>query len=105
MNRLTIGERLALWLVRKRPIDDGFLPDGLQMRIAKDEALISAVSLAVIQQGLLHNLVMSLNEMGIVIATDSDIHEEMTRLVESLHASQNVMAEVAGIKDLKTETV
>jgi hypothetical protein len=40
-----------------------------------------------------------------VIATDSDIHEEITRLVESLHASQNVMAEVAGIKELKTETV
>lgn len=86
-------------LARQEGNEDFFTQD-VQIQIAKDEALKSAIGLCVLQQGLLRGLIESLAEMEIGVGLDEELAKEIERLVNSLHASYDLAGEIVGFDEI-----
>ena len=87
------------FVTRESKIYD-FLTEDTQIQIAKEEALKSAISLCVIQQDVIRNLIVSLAEMDIGVGVDEELSMEIERLVNSLHASYDLAGEIVGFGEV-----
>ena len=104
MARLTLKERLALWLVRDQNAEMGILPNDLQMRIAVESALEAAINLATVQRLLLHSVFSELADQGIFLGISDSVASEIERNIDTLRASQIVAGEIAGLIQPLEET-
>ena len=96
---MSLIKKIAKMISRKKD-DYDFLSEEVQMEIAKDEALKSAISLCVIQQSVLRGLVESLAEMNIGVGLDEELAAEVDRLVSSLRASYELAGEIVGFSEV-----
>jgi hypothetical protein len=96
MNRLSLRERIAIWLVRNGDSEASALTNEIQIKVATEIALEASLRLATIQRALLDSIMDELANNDIFIGIDSSVFQAMNREIDTLNATKVVVGEIAG---------